>query len=189
MVAAQGPEVKARDRMSRGLKIARGAFQIGRTPVPPMLWLPRLGPHGSGMCHFNKDFKPVWGELRECSPIPHQHQPQQATVAPQHSLPDCEPKLAILKVAQKKGQPEVVPVPFLNPDPITHLVGGSNKAPVIVDGQELTTLIDLGAQDSSVNSQFCEDLTLQIQPLGQLLELEGTRGSAIPYLGFMEVNL
>ena len=29
---------------------------------------------------------------------------------------------------------------------------------------------------------------LQIQPLGWLLELEGTGGAGIPYLGFMEVN-
>ena len=87
-------------------------------------------------------------------------------------------------MAQKKGWPEVVPVPFLNPDPITHLVGCSNEAQVIV-----TAPSDLGAHVSSVSSQFCKDLALQIQPLGQLLELEGTGGSAIPYLGFIEVNL
>ena len=38
--------------------------------------------------------------------------------------------------------------------PIAHLVGCSNKAPVIEDGQEMTALIDLGAQVSSVSSQF-----------------------------------
>ena len=41
----------------------------------------------------------------------------------------------------------------------------------------------------SISAQFCKDLTLQIQPLGQLLELEGTGGAAIPYLGFVEVKL
>ena len=30
---------------------------------------------------------------------------------------------------------------------------------------------------------------MQIQPLGRLLELEGTGGSATPYLGYVEVNL
>ena len=50
-------------------------------------------------------------------------------------------------------------------------------------------LIDSSAQVSSVNSQFCEELVLGIQPLDQLLELEGTGDTAIPYLGFMEVNL
>ena len=94
-----------------------------------------------------------------------------------------------MKAAQRTGQPEVAPVPFLNPDSIAHLVACSNEAPVIVDGQRMTALVDSGAQVSSINSWFCEDLLLQIQPLGQLLELEGTWGSAIPYLGFMEVNL
>ena len=37
--------------------------------------------------------------------------------------------------------------------------------------------------------QLCEDLDLEIQPLGQLLELEGTGGAAIPYLRFLEINL
>ena len=60
---------------------------------------------------------------------------------------------------------------------------------MIVNGQDTTTLIDSGAQVSSVSSHFCKELALQIQPLGQLLELEGTGGAAIPYLGFMEVNL
>ena len=60
---------------------------------------------------------------------------------------------------------------------------------MIVDGQGMTKLIDSGAQVSSINSQFCEDLALQIQPLGWLLELEGTGGSAVLYLGFMDVNL
>ena len=36
---------------------------------------------------------------------------------------------------------------------------------------------------------FCEELGLEIQPLGWLLELEGTGGAAIPYLRFVEVNL
>ena len=74
----------------------------------------------------------------------------------------------------------MTPAPFLNPNPIVHLVGHANKAPVVVDGQEVTALIDLGTQLLSISAQFCKDLTLQIQPLGQLLELEGTGGAAIP---------
>ena len=130
-VVAQGPQVKARDRMPKE-----------GSQLPPVLQMPRLGPYGSGMCHPSQDFKTCLGELRECRPTPHQHQLQQPTVGPQHSLPDPKPKLAILKATQKKGWPEVAPLPFLNPDPVTHLVGHSNEAPMIVDGQEMTTPID-----------------------------------------------
>ena len=58
-----------------------------------------------------------------------------------------------------------------------------------MDGQRMTALIDAGAQVSSISSWFCEELTLQIQPLNRLLELKGTEGSTILYLRFMEVNL
>ena len=94
-----------------------------------------------------------------------------------------------MRAAQRIGQWEAPPVPFLNPDPVAYLVGCSNETPVITDGQKVTTLIDLGAQVLSISSPCCADLTQQIQPLGRLLELEGTGGSAIPYLGYVEVNL
>ena len=81
------------------------------------------------------------------------------------------------------------PALFLNPDLVAWLVGYSNEALVIMDGQETTSLIDSGAQVSSMSIKFCEDLMLQIQPLGQLLELEGTEGAAHPIPWVLEVNL
>ena len=84
--------------------------------------------------------------------------------------------LTVLKAAQKIGWPKVTPVPFLNPDPIVHLVGCSNNAPVLIDGQETIALIDSHAQVSSVSSQFYKALaTGRSNPLGQLLEIGGDR--------------
>ena len=107
----------------------------------------------------------------------------------QHSFPDPNPKPTHMKAAKRKGQQQVAPIPFLNPDPIAHLVGCSNEAPMIIDGQEVTALINVGAQMSILSAQFCKELTLQMQPLHQLLELEGMVGAAISYLRFVEVNL
>ena len=87
----------------------------------------------------------------------------------QHSLLDPDPKLTHMKTAKRKGWQQVA---ILNSDPIACLVGCSNEAPVIIEGQEVAALIDLGAQVLSISAQLCEDLALQIQPLGQLLELE-----------------
>ena len=61
--------------------------------------------------------------------------------------------------------------------------------PIFVDRQKVTALIDLGAQVSSVSSGFCEQMNLKVHPLDRLIVLEGTGGSAIPYLGYVEVNL
>ena len=60
---------------------------------------------------------------------------------------------------------------------------------MIVDGHEVIALVDSGAQVSNISAQLCEDIGLEIQPFRQLLELEETGGAAIPYLGFVEVNL
>ena len=69
------------------------------------------------------------------------------------------------------------------------MIGCANKALVVMDGCEVAALADSGAQVSNISAQLCEELGLKIEPLGQLLELEGTRGAAIPYLRFVEVNL
>ena len=58
-----------------------------------------------------------------------------------------------------------------------------------MDGCKVTALVDLGAQVPNISARLCEELGLKIQPLGRLLELEGTGSAAIPYLRFVEVNL
>ena len=78
-----------------------------------------------------------------------------------------------MKAARRKGWQQAIPVPFLNPKPIASLVGHSYEISVIIGRQEVSALIDSGTQVSSISAQFCEELTLQIQPLGQLLVLQG----------------
>ena len=67
------------------------------------------------------------------------------------------------------------------------LVGHANEAPVVMDGCKVAALVDSGAQVSNISAQLCKELGLEIQPLGQLLELEETGVAAIPYLRFVEV--
>ena len=125
------------------------------------------------------------GDPGECGQTPLQSH----TVKSKHSLCNPEPKLTQDKADKQKGQKGIAPISFLNPDPVARLVGWANEAPVVLDGYEVTALVDSGAQVSNISAQLGEELGLKIQPLGQLLELEGTGGAAIPYLGFVEVNL
>ena len=113
----------------------------------------------------------------------------QPAVSAEHSLCDPKPKPTQNKTVYKEGWREIAPIPFLNPDPVAQLVGCANEEPVVVDGHEVAALVDLGAQVSNISAQLCKELGLKIQPLGQLLELEGTGDAAIPYLRFVEVNL
>ena len=125
------------------------------------------------------------GDLGECSQTPL----QSCTVKPKHYLCNPEPKPTQDKAEKQKGQKGITPILFLNPDPVVQLVGHTNEAPVVMDGCKVTALVDSGAQVWNISARLCEELGLKIQPLGQLLELEGTGGAAIPYLGFVEVNL
>ena len=120
----------------------------------------------------------------------HLQQPSKPALGPSHSHLNPRPRLASMKTAQQLVPSEVTPaVPFLNLDLIACLVRQSNQAPIMVDGQKVTTLTDSGAQVSSVSSGFCKWMALKVHPLDSLLELEGTRGSAMSYLGYVEVDL
>ena len=68
-------------------------------------------------------------------------------------------------------------------------MGHSNKAPIIIDRQEVTMLIDLVVQISDISSGLFEQMALKIHPLERLLELEGAGGLAILYFHSIEVNL
>ena len=69
-----------------------------------------------------------------------------------------------MKAAKKRGKQEVAPAPFLNPDPIVHSVGHYNEAPVLVDRQEVTALIDLATQVLSISAQFVKISPCKFSP-------------------------
>ena len=149
----------------------------------PVLQVPGVGPHGQGVPYTSIHFKPAQGELSKYASLPHQWQPHIPTPTPdqEYSIWRWPDREAFMIWSQLS--------PFLNLDPITHLVGWSSEAPIIVDGKKVIVLIDLGEQVSSVSSRFCKQMALKVHPLEWLLELEGTGGSAIPYMGYVEVNL
>ena len=119
------------------------------------------------------------GDLGECSQTPLQLH----AIKPKHSLCNPEPQLTQKEAGKQRGQKNIDLILFLNPDPVARLIGCANEAPVVVDGCKVTALVDLGVQVSTISARLCEELDLEIQPLGWLLELEGTGGAAIPTLG------
>ena len=150
-----------------------------------MLQVSGLEPHGQRVCNSCNTVKQGRGNPRECG----QTSLQSCAVNSKHSLCNPKPKPTQDKAVKQKGRKGISPIPFLNPDPVAQFVGHANEALVVVDGCKVAALVDLGAQVSNISAQLCEELGLEIQPLGWLLELEGTGGAAIPYLGFVEVNL
>ena len=147
-----------------------------------MFQMPGLGSYGKGVHHSSQNVKQGWRDPGKCSQTPL----QQYAISSQHPLSGPEPKLTQVKAVTRKEWKGITPIPFLNPDPVVQLVGHANEVPVVICGCEVAALIDLGADVSNISVQLCTDLGLEIQPLGWLLELEGTGGAAIPYVKFVE---
>ena len=78
---------------------------------------------------------------------------------------------------------------YHNPDPIARLIGKQNESTIIVEGRRYPGLLDSGAQMSTITISQAKKLGLQIQELEGLLDTEGGGGIAIPYIGYVEVNL
>ena len=69
---------------------------------------------------------------------------------------------------------------YHNPDPLCRLIGPRNEVEVIVNNEQVTALIDSGAQISVVSMAFVKRHGLPIWQLQQLLDFEGFGGVDIP---------
>ena len=78
---------------------------------------------------------------------------------------------------------------YYNPDPLFRLIGESNEAEVLIDGNKKTALIDLGDQISAIAKGKAKKMKLKVQKLKKLLRIEGTGRGKVTYEGYVEVLL
>ena len=78
---------------------------------------------------------------------------------------------------------------YYNPDPLCRLIGPKNEVQVVVNDEEVTGLVDSGAQISAVSLAFAKKHDLPIWQLQQLLDFEGFGGVEIPYIGYTQIQL
>ena len=62
------------------------------------------------------------------------------------------------------------------------------ESKIIVDGKEYPGLLDTGAKMSTITISQARKMKLKIQSLDKLLDIEGTGGISVPYIGYVEVN-
>ena len=58
-----------------------------------------------------------------------------------------------------------------------------------MEGIKTKTLLDLGAQLSSITATCARELGLEIKKLQTILDLEATGGGDVPYEGYVKLNL
>ena len=78
---------------------------------------------------------------------------------------------------------------YHNPDPLFRLVGEANETTVLVEGQEAKALIDSGSKLSAISLAWVKKLNLKPQQLQSILQIEGSGGLEVPYLGYVETHL
>ena len=59
------------------------------------------------------------------------------------------------------------------------LVGRANEDQIVINGHPVTALLDTGSQVTHVSKAFCLAKGFQINPLSQLIEIEGTGGTVL----------
>ena len=69
------------------------------------------------------------------------------------------------------------------------MIGPKNEVEVIVNDEQVTALVDSGAQISAVSMAFVKCHNLPIWQLQQLLDFEGFGGMVIPYIGYTQIQL
>ena len=78
---------------------------------------------------------------------------------------------------------------YHNPDPLYRLVGEVSETSLLVEGQMARALIDSGSQLSSISLAWVKKLNLKPQQLQSTLQIEGSGGLDVPYLGYVETLL
>ena len=75
---------------------------------------------------------------------------------------------------------------------VTRIVGKANEVPAVVNGRDVLVLLYYcitGSMVSTISSSFCAQLWLDVQPLEDILTVEGAGGHKLPYSGFTEVEI
>ena len=74
-------------------------------------------------------------------------------------------------------------------NPWARLIGRSNEEQIVINGHPVTALLDTGSQVTHISKAFCQANNIQIQCLVKLVEIEGTGGDLIKYIGYIEATL
>ena len=141
---------------ARNPKLTQGAGQTYRC------W--QCGEGQKGMPHFKRKRAVQTGECLNSPKGLERHSPSdQPTI-------DFTAEKGANKLADKKNS---------SIDPWTRLIGRANEEQIVINGHPVTALLDTGSQVTHISEAFCQANAIQINPLDQLVEIEGTGGTAL----------
>ena len=78
---------------------------------------------------------------------------------------------------------------YYNPNPWARILGRANETDVEIDGIISKALIDSAAMILMISRGYCDEHGYEIQPLDNLVLIEGSGGADVPYLGYVEIRM
>ena len=76
----------------------------------------------------------------------------------------------------------------MNPAPWVRLIGRANEDKSFIDKKPVTALLDTGSQVTHVSHDSVKKIRSDIQPISQIVNIEGTGDDIIDYLGYIEAR-
>ena len=89
---------------------------------------------------------------------------------------------SILNATAEKGANKLADRNKSSIDPWARLIGRANEEQIVINGHPVTALLDTGSQVTHISEAFCQANDIQINPLDQLVEIEGTGGTVLNIL-------
>ena len=91
-----------------------------------------------------------------------------------------------LNVTAEKGANKLADRNKSSIDPWARLIGRANEEQIVINGHPVTALLDTGSQVTHISEAFCQANDIQINPLDQLVEIEGTGGTVLNILAILK---
>ena len=77
---------------------------------------------------------------------------------------------------------------YYNPNPWVRILGRANVTEIEINGKINKALIDSGAMISMMSKGYCDEQGYDIQSLDRLVPIEGSGGTDVLYLVYVEVR-
>ena len=78
---------------------------------------------------------------------------------------------------------------YYSPNPWVRILGRANETEIEIDGKVIKALINSGVMIAMMSKGYCDENRYEIQPLDQLVPIEGSGGADVPYLAYVEVRM
>ena len=78
---------------------------------------------------------------------------------------------------------------YYNPNPWVGILGRANESEIEIDGKISKPFIDSGAMVLMMSKGYYDKHRYEIQPLDQLVPIEGSGGADVLYLGYIKVRM